>query len=143
MAYVARSIGRIYVLRWTTAVTLPDVDKLIHELPATRRQAGEPLIAFSIISAGIGIPDGQTRRVMLKHQHIWAENCEMIFVVLEDTGFPATLVRAVLAELLLVTKRGIVKVFSSVDAAIVAMAMRLREQPGALRRRIEQTGVLE
>jgi len=67
----------------------------------------------------------------------------MIFVVLQDTGFAATLVRAVLAELLLVTKRGIVKVFSSVDAALVAMAVRLREQPSALRRRIEQTGVLE
>ncbi|WP_394848660.1 hypothetical protein LZC95_14525 [Pendulispora brunnea] len=143
MAYVAGANGRLYVVRWTTAVTLPDVDQLIHELPKTRRQAGEPLVALSIITAGIGIPDGQTRRVMLKHQHIWSDNCEMIFVVLEDTGFAATLVRTVLAELLLVTKRGIVKVFSSVDAAIVAMAMRLREQPGTLRRRIEQTGALE
>ena len=142
MAFVASLSGRVYVLKWTTAPELVDVNRLGHELPATRRQAGEPLVALSVIPAGLGMPNGETRRAMVKRQHMWTDNCMAVYVVLGDTSFPGTLLRVVLAELALVSKRGVVKIFPTVDPAIAEMAARLGEEPRGLRHRIDQTGVL-
>ncbi len=138
-------MGRIYLLHWVDAPRRSDVLRLIDDIEQTRRRIGRPLAALTVVSRAACHPERAAQVEMLKKPHLFHDNCEFVNMVLQADGFAATIMRAFMAQIALKTelsKRHLVRVFSSIDDAIERMARDMKQDADALKHQISRAGIV-
>lgn len=142
MAYASALVGRVFILRWTSAPDVRDMKALEDEIIQSRRIAGQPLINFSLIPDGVGPPDNTTRVEMKKINELWRDNCDAIHVVVGGEGFKTAMLRAVIvAVALAIERRGLVSVHKKIDDAVREVDLLPNVDTVALVRQLEAMGI--
>jgi hypothetical protein len=96
-------IGPVFFVRWHTA-EVTDLDKILAELERARREAGRKLVYVAVIPSGAGVPGSAVRDAMARRMPRVTELTEVIYFVIEGSGFQNGIMRSVLTGILLLTK---------------------------------------
>jgi len=105
---------------WTGQPTAERLEVMVEQLQRVWRQHQTGVFLLNVITADTGIPDAETRRVIL--------GLLAVAIVLEKSGIDATMSRAILSTLVTISRRPFaMKVFSERAAA----AAWLNKQGGA------------
>ncbi len=118
MSYQSMQFGRLYLVRWGTA-THDDVWSVLREVQRAHATYKQPLIGVAIVPADAEPPTDNVRAAMVKSLDDLLGCCERVYFVMEGSGFRQSVMRSVLAGLLLVGgKRGRIGVHDSVGVAL-------------------------
>jgi hypothetical protein len=118
MPYLSLVVGRVHLLRWVTP-TYPDVESVRLEILAAARAAKRPLVCLGVIPNNMAPPDDRTRQAMMGNMQDIVASSEIVHFVVEGTGFGTSIMRSVLAGILLFGgKRGKVIIHAKVDEAL-------------------------
>ena len=118
MAYTSEVIDSVYVVRWENP-TATDVPLVEREVANAARRATGKLHGLSIVPAATRAPDDETRSAMGRSMSTLLEHLETMHVVIEGTGFTQSILRNVMAGIILVGgKRGRVFVVRDVLEAL-------------------------
>lgn len=131
MSVEVASQGASVLVRWGGTVTMDDVLAVRQVLDAVIRHQPEPLVYVSIIPTGSRPPAPEVRRAMV--QSISSpERCEVVYLVVGSSGLWGSLIRTVLAGMLLLVGgfSSKVEVVGSLDAVTAARAARGDPAPG-------------
>lgn len=122
MSYQSMLFGRLHFVRWGTPV-MDDVDRVLREVQRGFNTLKQPLIGISLVPAEAEPPRDEVRAAMVRNMEELLRCNERIYFVMEGSGFRHSVMRSVLAGLLLVGgKRGRVAVHDSLDTAIALVA---------------------
>lgn len=125
MPYTSMLMGRLHVVRWATPV-MPDVDRILKEVQQAFETAKNPLVGISIVPADAEPPRDDVRAAMTRNMDALLKCSEYIYFVMEGSGFRHSIMRSVLAGLLLFGgKRGRIGVESDIDLAVQLASKRV------------------
>lgn len=118
MAYTSEVIDSVYVVRWDNPQA-SDIPMVEREVANAARRATGPLHGLSIVPATTRPPDDETRSAMGRSMSNLLEHLDTMHVVIEGSGFTHTILRNVMAGIILVGgKRGRVFVSREVVEAL-------------------------
>src|SRR6185369_11513051 len=118
MPYRTFQSGRYVFISWVQPI-LADLDPLISDVGRMRRQAGQPLIMFSVIAPESKPPENAFRKAVVARWSEMMPEGETVHAILEGNGVMATLNRAALTAIrMFVRGRGIGQIYSSVEKAL-------------------------
>jgi hypothetical protein len=113
---------------WTGQPTAERLEVMVEQLQRVWRQHQTGVFLLNVITADTGIPDAETRRVILGQFESMRNRLLAVAIVLEKSGIDATMSRAILSTLVTISRRPFaMKVFSERAAA----AAWLNKQGGA------------
>ncbi|MBK7397769.1 MAG: hypothetical protein IPJ34_16090 [Myxococcales bacterium] len=122
MPYRSMLLGRLHFVRWGTPV-MDDVDRVLHEVQRGFSTSRQPLIGISLVPVDAEPPKDEVRAAMVRNMDKLLACSERLYFVMEGSGFRHSVMRSVLAGLLLVGgKRGRVVVHDSLDTVIALVA---------------------
>lgn len=123
MSYRSMQFGRLHYVRWGSAPTHDDVSSLIREVQRAHSMLKQPLIGLTVVPAEAEPPPDDVRAAMVKSLDELLRCCERVYFVMEGSGFRQSVMRSVLAGLLLVGgKRGRVGVYDNLETTIALVA---------------------
>ena len=118
MPYISRTAGPLYIVRWDNPQA-GDVAMVEREVADAARSAPGKLYGLSIVPATTRAPDDATRTAMGRSMSKLLVHLETMHVVIEGSGFAHTILRNVMAGIILVGgKRGRVFVSRDVGEAL-------------------------
>ena len=122
MSYRSMQLGRLHLMRWGTP-TLDDTNRLVLEVQRAHKSLKQPLIGVAIVPADAEPPRDDVRSAMVKRLDDLLQCCERMYFVMEGSGFRQSVMRSVLAGLLLAAgKRGRITVHSDVVTTLALVA---------------------
>jgi len=122
MSYQSMQFGRLNLVRWGTA-SHEDVGSVLREVQRAHKTIKQPLIGVAIVPAEAEPPPDDVRAAMVKSLDELLKCCERIYFVMEGSGFRQSVMRSVLAGLLLVGgKRGRVGVYNNIETTLALVA---------------------
>ncbi len=122
MSYRSMQLGRMYVVRWGTPAH-EDIGMVLRELQRGHSALKKPLIGLAIVPADCQPPSDDVRAMMVRSLDDLLKCCERVYFVLEGSGFRQSVMRSVLAGLLLVGgKRGRIGVHDDVPSTVGLIA---------------------
>jgi len=143
MPYVSMLLGRLHVVRWSTPA-MPDVDRILQEVVHAHKTVKDPLVGISIVPAEAEPPPDEVRAGMSRNMDALLKCSEYIYFVMLGSGFRHSIMRSVLAGLLLFGgKRGKIGVESDLDLAIDAASRRVGITAATIRKEALARGILE
>lgn len=96
-AFVCGSIGRVFVVRWQSDVSRPEMRRVFECMLEARREAGVPLINISVIPAHIAGPPREHTETSNATFRIVDHLCDAIYTVLEGEGDAQKILRGMIA----------------------------------------------
>lgn len=142
MAYTTAIVDRVFFVRWSRVETR-DVLQVQHEVEQARKRIGEPLVYVGIVPAASELPSDAVRKAMMDTMASMLEQCEVIHLVIEGSGFRQTIIRSFTAGILLVAgRRGRIVIDETLEEAVHAAAARLRTDAAKLLRYAQARGVV-
>lgn len=122
MSYQSMLLGRLHFVRWGTPV-MEDVDRVLREVQRGFSALKQPLVGISLVPADAEPPRDDVRAAMVRNMDELLRCNERLYFVMEGSGFRHSVMRSVLAGLLLVGgKRGRVVVHDSLDTVMALVA---------------------
>lgn len=96
-AFVCGTIGRVFVVRWLSDVSRPEMRRVFECMLDARRELGAPLVNISIIPAHISGPPREITESTDTHFRIVDHLCDAIYTVLEGEGDSQKILRGMIA----------------------------------------------
>lgn len=122
MTYAISRVGRVFAVRWSET-TREGVEAVATEARGYHRQLGQPLFYLSVTGEECKPPTDDARQALVDSAKSLSDICEKLFVVLEGQGFRGSVLRSVLASLMMLSKmRGTIEVAPSIDEALSQIA---------------------
>jgi len=122
MSYQSMLLGRLHFVRWGTPV-MEDVDRVLREVQRGFSALKQPLVGISLVPADAEPPRDDVRAAMVRNMDELLRCNERLYFVMEGSGFRHSVMRSVLAGLLLVGgKRGRVAVHDELNTAVALVA---------------------
>jgi hypothetical protein len=94
----------LLLCNWHAQPTMATMTGLMKSLPAVERRMPHGFVACTLVPAGTGLPDAETRAHMGASIRRLEERCVATVNVVQGTGFATAAVRAVMAGLVLVVR---------------------------------------
>lgn len=141
MGFTTCRAGRVFAVRWTNT-TVEGVERVSAEAKRYQRSLGKELIYVSVTGEDCPPPSEEARNALVDGAKDLASVCERIFVVLEGQGFRGSVLRSVLASLMLLSRmRNTIQV-SSVEEVLSSLAGSPGFEEGLVRRAFLREGIL-
>lgn len=142
MQYVLSRSGRVFAVRWlhTTASAVAEVETAAM---AMHRSIGQPLLHITVVAGDAKPPSDEARRELLESSKRLSSVADKMYLVLEGTGFRLSMMRSVVAGLMLMMEsRKILGVFVSIDEALRALRGTDRFDERTARAALERDGII-
>lgn len=142
MGFTTCRAGRVFAVRWTNT-TVEGVERVSAEAKRYQRSLGKPLLYISVTGEDCPPPTEAARTALVDGAKELATVCERIYVVLEGQGFRGSVLRSVLASLMLLSRmRGTIHVAPSIEEVLAALVGIPGFEDSLVRRALLREGIL-
>lgn len=142
MGFTTCRAGRVFAVRWSNT-TVEGVERVGAEAKRYQRSLGKKIVYISVTGEDCPPPSEAARTALVEGAKDLASVCERIYVVLEGQGFRGSVLRSVLASLMLLSRmRGTIHVAPSVDEVLAALAGTPGFEDALVRRAFVREGIL-